>query len=68
MIFSQLFCLRKVFVGKKVSHILDLSINDDTGVDRNQSAVAVRAVRAFCKLYFMKMSYFISSRIARTRA
>ena len=24
-------CLRKVFEGKKVSHIMDLSINDDTG-------------------------------------
>ena len=24
-------CLRKVFGGKKVSHIMDLSINDDTG-------------------------------------
>jgi serine/threonine-protein kinase HipA len=26
-------CLRKVFGGKKVSHILDLSIDDDTGAD-----------------------------------
>lgn len=26
-------CLRKVFGGKKVSHIMDLSINDDTGGD-----------------------------------
>ena len=26
-------CLRKVFEGKKVSHIMDLSINDDTGND-----------------------------------
>ena len=26
-------CLRKVFGGKKVSHIMDLTINDDTGVD-----------------------------------
>lgn len=24
-------CLRKVFGGKKVSHIMDLTINDDTG-------------------------------------
>lgn len=24
-------CLRKVFEGKKVSHIMDFSINDDTG-------------------------------------
>ena len=27
----SLLCLRKVFGGKKVCHILDLSINDDTG-------------------------------------
>ena len=26
-------CLRKVFEGKKVSHVLDISIDDDTGVD-----------------------------------
>ena len=26
-------CLRKVFEGKKVSHVLDMSIDDDTGVD-----------------------------------
>ena len=26
-------CLRKVFGGKKISHVLDLSIDDDTGVD-----------------------------------
>lgn len=26
-------CLRKVFGGKKISHILDMSIDDDTGVD-----------------------------------
>ena len=26
-------CLRKVFEGKKISHVLDMSIDDDTGVD-----------------------------------
>ncbi len=26
-------CLRKVFGGKKISHVLDMSIDDDTGVD-----------------------------------
>lgn len=26
-------CLRKVFGGKKVSHIMDLMINDDTGCE-----------------------------------